>query len=115
MKRIFLISLLGGLLISLSTLKSFQCSNARGIQAELFPPINPEFAEYIQAFTAGTISTKSSIKIIMSADVGLPVELNTAVENEYFEFEPNISGKVVWTDAKTIEFKPDQKLASNQI
>jgi uncharacterized protein YfaS (alpha-2-macroglobulin family) len=115
MKRIFILSLVGGILISLSTFKSFHCSHARDIHSELFPPINPEFAEYIQAFTAGVISTQSPVKILLSANVGIPVELNTPVPNEYFDFEPSIAGKVVWTDSKTIEFRPDQKLPSDQV
>lgn len=77
--------------------------------------INPAFTAYISAYTAGTISSKSSIKIKFVQPISDSVNANNAVENKYFEFKPNIEGKVYWLDRYTVEFRPDQKMEFGQL
>lgn len=72
--------------------------------------INPEFAEYISAFTAGYVSTQGSIKLKLSNEFGANEQLNKALDNSYFSFEPSIKGETAWKDAQTLEFRPSEKL-----
>ncbi len=74
--------------------------------------INPEFAKYISAYTAGSVSKEVSIKIQLSAQITDSLKLNT--ETDLFSFSPSIKGKTKWIDANTIEFKPDEPLESGE-
>ena len=80
---------------------------------EALPPIDPAFTNYIRGFTAGVISNKSTIKIKLA-------EANPkAVEGEeisgIFDFSPDIEGKAIWIDDKTVEFIPTERLPSGVI
>ncbi|MEI7981962.1 MAG: MG2 domain-containing protein, partial [Bacteroidota bacterium] len=77
--------------------------------------VNPAFREYIQAYTSGIISTQSVIKIRLADDFADTAALNMAVEGNYFRFKPDIKGKTYWTDRRTIEFHPDEKLPQDQV
>jgi hypothetical protein len=72
------------------------------------------FAKYIESYTSGTISKKSSIKIHFANAVKNMVDLGKADERQLFEFSPNIKGKAYWLDAQTIEFRPDEQLKPDQ-
>ena len=76
--------------------------------------IDPAFAQYISAFTSGSISSGSTIKIRFANEVKSIPEFNTALDNNFFDFTPSIKGKAYWIDNKTIEFRPDEKLPSDQ-
>lgn len=76
--------------------------------------INPEFANYISAFTTGYISTGSTIKIKFANEFAGSTELNKPLTEEYFSFSPSIKGEVVWKDAQTLEFKPAERLEPGQ-
>mgnify|MGYP000947948300 CR=1 FL=1 len=73
-------------------------------------PINPEFANYITAFTSGYISSGSTIKVKLSKEFAGTTQLNTALSENYFSFEPAMKGKTVWKDAQTLEFIPDEPM-----
>jgi alpha-2-macroglobulin len=77
--------------------------------------INPEFAGYINAFTSGYISSGSTIKLKLSSEFGVNQELNTALKENYFSFEPNIEGETIWKDGQTMEFKPKERLKPGQV
>lgn len=79
-----------------------------------FKKINPEFAQYISAFTTGYISSGSTIKIKFSSQLLESVPLNTAITEELFDFDEAIEGAAYWTDAQTIEFKPKQRLEAGK-
>lgn len=72
--------------------------------------INPAFAKYIAAYTAGTISKESSIRIQFTA--GFADSNTLKQENNLFSFSPDIKGSVKWIDASTVEFKPEKPLPS---
>ncbi|MFH0896183.1 MAG: MG2 domain-containing protein [Bacteroidota bacterium] len=72
------------------------------------------FREYVAAYSAGTISTESTIKIRMTTDFADSAVMNSAMRMELFDFTPSIKGKTKWLDARTIEFKPDKKLPAGQ-
>ena len=79
-----------------------------------FAKINPEFAQYIAAFTTGYISSGSSIKIKLTSQLIESVPLNTALSESYFTFDSEINGETFWTDAQTLEFKPKKRLVAGQ-
>jgi hypothetical protein len=72
------------------------------------------FAKYIESYTSGTISKKSSIKIHLASAVKYSVDLGKPDKRELFDFSPNIKGKAYWLDAQTIEFRPDEELKPDQ-
>jgi alpha-2-macroglobulin len=74
--------------------------------------IDPGFSEYISAFTSGTISSQSSIRIELVKEMDA-IEVNSEVDKKLFSFSPSISGKAYWVDNRTIEFRPDKPLKQN--
>ena len=56
--------------------------------------VNPAFSEYISGFTSGYVSKQSTIRILLATEVN-GVELNTPIEENLFEFSPNIEGTAV--------------------
>ncbi|MFY8020832.1 MAG: alpha-2-macroglobulin family protein [Bacteroidia bacterium] len=74
--------------------------------------INPAFAKYISAYTAGSISKEASIKIQLTSQITDSLKLG--IESDLFSFSPSIKGTIKWIDANTIEFKPDQALESGE-
>jgi uncharacterized protein YfaS (alpha-2-macroglobulin family) len=79
-----------------------------------FQKINPEFAQYISAFTTGYISSGSSIKIKFTSQLLESVPLNTAIAEDLFDFDDDIEGAAYWTDAQTIEFRPKNRLEAGK-
>ncbi|HIA05102.1 MAG TPA: hypothetical protein EYN71_00015, partial [Flavobacteriales bacterium] len=75
--------------------------------------IDPAFTGYISAFTSGIISNGSSIKIRLMEEQD--VELHEAIEEELFEFSPDIKGEANWIDKRTIEFLPEGLLPSGKL
>lgn len=73
-------------------------------------PINPEFANYISAHTAGTISRESGIRIQFTRNFADSNLIGTEVKG--FNFTPAIKGVAKWIDAATIEFKAENYLPS---
>ena len=72
--------------------------------------VDPAFKAYISAYTSGTISRESTIRIQLTSDAIKPNEANTAVSKKLFDFSPSIAGTAVWIDARTIEFRPSEKM-----
>ncbi|RFS22646.1 hypothetical protein DVR12_12685 [Chitinophaga silvatica] len=72
--------------------------------------MNPQFARYIEAYTAGIISKQSAIRVQLTGQVNVTHTQNEPLEKEVFEFSPSIKGKAYWVDATTIEFRPDENL-----
>ena len=91
---LFLILLVGFFFVSCKTEKSKQ--------------IDPDFAKYISGFTYGTISPQSYIQVELTQEMPA-VELNAEVKDKLFSFSPNIKGKTVWINSRTIRFIPDDK------
>jgi alpha-2-macroglobulin len=81
--------------------------------AETF--INPAFGEYISAFTSGVVSSGSTIRIVLSQPVADTSEIGEETSVKLFSFQPGISGKTMWLDDHTVEFKPDSRLQSGQV
>jgi uncharacterized protein YfaS (alpha-2-macroglobulin family) len=72
-----------------------------------------QFAKYIDAYTSGTISKKSNIRVHLANAVNTVTDLGET-DIDIFDFSPNIKGKTYWIDAQTLEFRPDESLKSDQ-
>jgi uncharacterized protein YfaS (alpha-2-macroglobulin family) len=88
----------------------FKCNKALSKQSQ----IDPAFSAYISGFTSGIVSTDASIKIVLTSDINKPVEIGKPIEEKLFDLSPDVKGTATWLDARTIEFKPEQKLTSGQ-
>lgn len=74
---------------------------------------NPEFAEYVSAYTDGMLSKHSSIKIRLAEDFASNLS-EGEVNADVFEFSPDVSGTCKKIDSRTIEFTPSQPLESGE-
>ncbi|MCW8939199.1 MAG: hypothetical protein OQJ88_00995, partial [Flavobacteriales bacterium] len=75
-------------------------------------PINPAFIGYISGFTSGIISNQSTIKISLT-EPSAHAQYDKAIDEDLFDFSPNIKGEAYWLDETTIEFRPESRLPSN--
>ena len=76
--------------------------------------INPAFSSYVSAFTSDIISNESVIRIRLATPVE-NINFNKEIDLDLFDFSPNIDGKAFWRDNQTIEFKPEERLASGTL
>ena len=74
--------------------------------------INPAFSEFLSAYSGGIISKVSNIQIKLTSVPDPAPIAGSEVNTNVFDFEPNIKGKAVWVDEKTIEFQPEEALDS---
>lgn len=77
--------------------------------------VDPEFSKYIDAYTAGVVSKKNAIKIVLASDAFVTHAVNETIKEELFDFSPSVEGKAYWTDARTIEFKPTKDLKPDEL
>ncbi len=77
--------------------------------------VDPAFSQYIEAYSSGVVSKKSVVRIRLAEDASVTHSLNETVKEDLFDFSPSVAGKAYWTDARTIEFKPEKDLAPNQL
>lgn len=78
-------------------------------------PVDDKFGQYISAYTSGIISKKSAFRIQLVADALSGHSANETIKESLFSFSPSVKGKAYWVDARTIEFKPDEDLKSNEL
>lgn len=86
--------------------------------------VDPAFNTYVSAYSSGMQSRTQTIQVQLQ-DVLKPETIEAleregdfpkkALTKELFSFEPEISGKAVWTDPYTIEFIPDKPLPTSQL
>jgi len=76
--------------------------------------VSPDFIPYVSAYSGGIISSTSTIRVRLAQEIRGIVAFGEPVEEEYFDFEPSISGKTRWVDASTIEFIPEKRLPQNK-
>lgn len=77
--------------------------------------VDPAFSRYIDAYSTGTVSKTSAIRIQLAANSNTGHTVGETVKEELFSFSPAVKGKAVWVDATTIEFKPAQNLQPDQL
>lgn len=71
---------------------------------------NQQYAKYIEAYTSGTISKKSAIRLHLASEVKTMSDVGVADSRDLFSFSPSVKGKTYWVDAQTVEFRPDEPL-----
>ncbi|MDF9798653.1 uncharacterized protein YfaS (alpha-2-macroglobulin family) [Catalinimonas alkaloidigena] len=76
--------------------------------------VDEAFSAYISGYTAGIISSESSIRIKFNQALADSSQLGKKVDEEYFSFNPSIKGETYWLDRSTLEFMPEQRLRSGQ-
>ncbi|MFZ1786649.1 MAG: MG2 domain-containing protein [Ferruginibacter sp.] len=98
-------------LVTLSvTLLLFSCS-----KKDKWIEVDPAFSKYIDAYTTGTVSKTSAIRIKLAADANTTHAVGEPVKESLFSISPSVKGKAFWLDAQTIEFKPDSWLEPDQL
>lgn len=98
-----------GLIIFLVVFFSTQNSTATQIK-----PFDPAFYGYISAYTTNVISRDSSIIIELSYPAIEEDQIGSLIEEDVFEFEPEITGSAIWVDRRTLQFQPEETLPSGQ-
>ena len=77
-------------------------------------PVEEEaFTPYISAFTSGVISNQSTIRVMLVEEVS-EASVNDPVQEKLFDFRPGIKGEAYWSDSRTIEFRPTEKLPAGK-
>ncbi len=71
--------------------------------------IDPAFSAYISTYTGGIVSASSSIIIRFHEPLGDGMSVKNLLE-----FSPGIKGASEWTDTRTLEFTPTEKMAQGQ-
>jgi len=77
--------------------------------------IDPAFGEYVTSYTTGVISSGSTVRIILAKDGVDSSAVGQESGTKLFSFSPSISGKTVWLDKHTVEFRPNDRLPAGQI
>jgi alpha-2-macroglobulin len=75
----------------------------------------PAFHPAIAAFTSGTISTQSGIRVVLAEDYPEEIAPNAPVGKKIFRFKPDIPGDAFWVNNRTVEFRPAGVLPSSTI
>lgn len=92
------------------TITLFSCS-----KKDKWIEVDPAFSKYIDAYTTGVVSKTSAVRIQLAADAATTHAVGEVVKEDLFNLSPTVSGKAVWLDARTIEFKPDANLKPDQL
>ncbi|WEK21503.1 MAG: MG2 domain-containing protein [Candidatus Pedobacter colombiensis] len=71
---------------------------------------NQQYAKYIEAYTSGTVSKKSFIRVHLANQVKTMSDIGVADSRDLFSFSPAVKGKSYWIDAQTVEFRPEESL-----
>lgn len=87
-------------LLSLVCLFVASCSNEDGLPAQ-----DSAYSAYVKAYTAGTISRGSSIRIVFNEDE-LKQDIHQQINQEWLSFSPQIDGELKWAADNVLEFVP---------
>ena len=77
--------------------------------------INPAFAEFISSYTTGVIPSASTLSIVFHNDMVDSTFVGRESSEKLFDFTPSLKGKTVWLDKRTVEFRPENRMASGKI
>ncbi len=77
--------------------------------------VDPAFGEYISAYTTGVIPSGSSLNVVFAQDMVDSGFIAKEYPENLFDFSPYISGKTVWVDKRTVEFRPDGRMTRGKI
>ncbi|NJM26193.1 MAG: hypothetical protein HC859_12605, partial [Bacteroidia bacterium] len=77
--------------------------------------VNPAFGEYISSYSAGVLSARSPVRVILTKDVVDSTLIGQESSVKLFSFSPSLRGKTVWLDRRSVEFKPDEPMMAGQV
>lgn len=77
--------------------------------------VNPAFGEYISTYTAGIVSAKATIRLVLAQPIADSADYGQELSAKVFDFSPSIKGKAYWLDSRTIEFRPTSSMQSGQL
>ena len=69
-----------------------------------------QYSGYVESYTTGIISRASTIRIRLAVDAPTLHASNEVLDDDIFEFSPEVKGKAFWIDSRTLEFRPDEGL-----
>ena len=78
-------------------------------------PLTPAEAAVVSAFTGGTISRESPIRVVFNEPLGKDLPLNAPLERSPFRFDPGLEGSALWTAPNRIEFRPKERLEAGRL
>ncbi len=78
-------------------------------------PFDPAFATYISAYTTGSISVASNIRIRLTDAFSGDVNTKEPVQEKLVTFSPKIDGDLFWIDNQTLEFRPKEWLPRGEV
>lgn len=99
-----------GIVIGIATLLVLGVGTLFFFKKERPKDYNQQYSKYIEAYTSGTVSKKSFIRIHLASQVKTMSDVGLADSRELFSFSPSVKGKAYWIDAQTVEFRPDENL-----
>lgn len=105
---------LGAIIIGVIAFAIFYFNEGKGSKT-FNSSINPAFGEYVSSYTAGVIGSGSTIRMMLSRDVVDSTSVGEETNIKLFELSPSVKGTTVWLDRRTVEFRPESRLASGQI
>lgn len=73
------------------------------------PVFNRSYSSYINSFTSGVISKKSSIRISLAQNI------TQQLTDGILTFEPELQGELKWNDNQSIEFIPSTDLVPGEV
>ncbi|GHM99505.1 hypothetical protein WSM22_09950 [Cytophagales bacterium WSM2-2] len=79
-----------------------------------FSSINPAFGEYISSYTALSVNSGSTVRIVLAKDAIDSAAIGES-SKQLFDFSPSIKGITVWLDRRTVEFRPSGRLKSGTV
>jgi len=79
------------------------------------PAVDPGFRQYISGFTSGVISSGAAIRIQLAAGYRGAGSDTLETNGDLFSFSPGIKGSMVWTDDRTLEFRPEKDLPRGKV
>lgn len=98
------------LLLVISTFLLNSCKNNKKLIK-----VDPAFSKFIEGYTSGVISKKSTIRIQLATEATISHGVNVIIKDNIFHFSPSIEGTAYWIDNRTIEFKPSADLEVNKL
>lgn len=78
-------------------------------------PFDPAFAQYISAFTSGTVSVASPVRIRLTDAFKGDVDTGAPLTEELLTFSPSLEGELWWLDNQTLEFRPKSWLERGKV
>ncbi len=104
-RRVISLSMIAGVVVAIALIYVFTKAEPTKL-----PPSS--YTEYISAYTNGIIARSSTIKVRFAKDIINEEKIGENAEQDIISFSPNIDGKLVWSDKRTIEFLPSDLLPS---